>query len=177
MSGEEGNAAAPADVVGRHRKLVARTALISGFTALSRVLGYGREALTAYLFGDKSAVYDAFVTAWRVPNLFRRLLGEGAVSTALQSSMTEADADRGDEAGRALMWETLRLAAWILLALTVVVMAGVALMPDVMPLTGWRWLGEDAAAMRDLTVQVTPYVIVICLAGLAGGALAVRGKF
>lgn len=177
MSGDEGNAAAPADVVGRHRKLVARTALISGFTALSRVLGYGREALTAYLFGDKSAVYDAFVTAWRVPNLFRRLLGEGAVSTALQGSMTEADADHGDEAGRALMWETLRLAAWILLALTVVVMGGVALMPDLMPLTGWRWLGEDAAAMRDLTVQVTPYVIVICLAGLAGGALAVRGKF
>jgi putative peptidoglycan lipid II flippase len=50
-------------------------------------------------------------------------------------------------------------------------------MPDLMPVTGWRWLGEDAAAMRDLTVQVTPYVIVICLAGLAGGALAVRGRF
>lgn len=165
------------DVVGRHRRLFARTALIAALTAVSRVLGYGREALTAALFGDKSAIYDAFVTAWRVPNLFRRLLGEGAVSTSLQSSMTEADADLGDASGRALMWETLRLATWILLALTAVVMGGVALMSDAMPFTGWRWLGEDAPAMRELTVQVTPYVIVICLAGLAGGALAVRGKF
>ena len=63
------------DVGGRHKRLVARTVLISFFTAVSRVLGYGREALTAALFGDTSAVYDAFVTAWRVPNLFRRLLG------------------------------------------------------------------------------------------------------
>src|SRR5688572_2431832 len=111
-----------ADVVGRHKRLVARTALIAGFTALSRVLGYGREALTAALFGDKSDVYDAFVTAWRIPNLFRRLLGEGAVSTSLQTGMTELDADRGDAAGRALMWETLRLALWILIGVCAVVM-------------------------------------------------------
>lgn len=167
----------PSDVVGRHKRLVARTALIAGFTALSRVLGYGREALTAALFGDKSAIYDAFVTAWRIPNLFRRLLGEGAVSTSLQTSMTEADSDRGDEVGRALMWETLRLATWILIALTALLMGGVALMGETMPITGWRWLGEDSAAMRELTVQASPYVLAICLAGLISGALAVRGRF
>ncbi|MCC7011695.1 MAG: murein biosynthesis integral membrane protein MurJ [Planctomycetes bacterium] len=165
------------DVVGRHKRLVARTALIAGFTALSRVLGFGREALTAALFGDKSAIYDAFVTAWRIPNLFRRLLGEGAVSTSLQSALTEADSDRGEDDGRALLWETLRLATWILLGLTAVLMGGVALMGDAMPLTGWRWLGEDAHAMRELTLQSSPYVIAICLAGLISGALAVRGKF
>jgi putative peptidoglycan lipid II flippase len=167
----------PVDIVGRHKRLVRRTALIAGLTALSRVLGYGREVLTAMLFGDKSAIYDAFVTAWRVPNLFRRLLGEGAVSTSLQSTMTETDAELGLDAGRALMWETLRLAFWILLAICALVMGGVWLMSDTMPSTGWRWLGQDAAAMRELTLDVTPYVIVICLAGLIGGALAVRGKF
>jgi len=170
-------AAQPVDVVGRHKRLVRRTALIAGLTALSRVLGYGREVLTAMLFGDKSAIYDAFVTAWRVPNLFRRLLGEGAVSTSLQSTMTETDAELGLAAGRALMWETLRLAFWILLAICALVMGGVWLMSDTMPFTGWHWLGQDAAAMRELTLDVTPYVIVICLAGLIGGALAVRGKF
>jgi putative peptidoglycan lipid II flippase len=174
---EPDSGARPADVAGRHRRLVRRTALIAGFTALSRVLGYGRESLTAMLFGDKSAIYDAFVTAWRVPNLFRRLLGEGAVSTSLQSSMTETDAELGEDAGRALMWETLRLAFWILLGVCAFVMGAVALMSDRMPYTGWAWLGQDADAMRELTLDVTPYVIVICLAGLIGGALAVRGRF
>src|SRR6185436_13792609 len=74
-------------------------------------------------------------------------------------------------------WETLRLALWILLAICAFVMGAVALMGDRMPITGWAWLGEDAAAMRELTLDVTPYVIVICLCGLIGGALAVRGRF
>lgn len=167
----------PTDVVARHKQLVRRTALISGFTAISRVLGFVRESLTAALFGEKSAIFDAFVTAWRVPNLFRRLLGEGAVSTSLQTTMTEADAERGEAAGRGLMWESLRLAFWILLAICALVMGAVTLMGERMPLTGWAWLGVDADAMRELTLQVTPYVVVICLCGLAGGALAVRGKF
>ncbi|MBM3990035.1 MAG: murein biosynthesis integral membrane protein MurJ [Planctomycetes bacterium] len=177
MDQSEVAAAPQSDVSGRHKRLVERTVLISFFTAVSRVFGYGREALTAALFGDTSAVYDAFVTAWRVPNLFRRLLGEGAVSASLVRAMTEEDHERGNDAGRALMSQTLRLAAWILFALTVLVMGAVSLLPDTMPMTGWRWLGDDAAAMRELTVQIAPYVIVICLAGLAGGALSVRGRF
>jgi len=180
-SESQASTAVGADVVGRHKRLVARTALISGFTAVSRVLGYGREFLTAVLFGDVSPVYDAFVTAWRMPNLFRRLLGEGAVSMALQTSMTEADADHGDEAGRALMWDTLRLASWLLLGICAFVMGTVQLLPDTLNLP-WndgpsRWLGEDPAAVRDLTFHVMPYVIVICLSGLIGGALSVRGRF
>lgn len=170
-----------ADVLGRHQRLVARTALISGFTAVSRVFGYVREFLTAALFGDVSPVYDAFVTAWRMPNLFRRLLGEGAVSMALQTSMTEADADRGDDAGRALMWDTLRLATWLLIGVCALVMGLSRVLPDTLDLP-WNdgptpWLGEDPAAVRDLTLHVMPYVIVICLAGLIGGALSVRGRF
>ena len=176
-----GPAAQGADVVGRHQQLASRTALIGAFTALSRVFGYAREHLTARLFGDLSPVYDAFVTAWRVPNLFRRLLGEGAVSMALQTSMLEADADRGDDVGRTLMWDTLRLATWLLVGVCALVMGFVQLVPDTIQLP-WNdaptpWLGADPAAVRDLTVHVMPYVIVICLAGLIGGALSVRGRF
>jgi putative peptidoglycan lipid II flippase len=167
----------PADIVGRHRRLVRRTALISTLTLLSRLLGYGREFLSALLFGHASPIYDAFVTAWRVPNLFRRLLGEGAVSTALQTALTETDGDLGDEAGRVLFWETLRLALWILLGVCALVMGVVGVMGDTMPFTGWHWLGEEPAAVRELTLRVVPYVIFICLAGLCAGALAVRGRF
>jgi len=163
--------------VDRHRRLVARAVLVSGLTLLSRLLGFVREALMAAVFGDRSVISDAFITAWRFPNLFRRLLGEGALSVALQAEMTKADLERGDAAGRALFRATLRLMTWVLLVVTVVGMVVVHLLPDAMPVTGWAWLGPAPEAVRDLTVRVLPYVVLVCAAAICGGALAVRGHF
>ncbi len=178
--GSQEHSSAPqggADVVGRHRRLGLRTALISSLTLVSRLLGYVREVLAAALFGDRSAVYDAFITAWRVPNLFRRFLGEGALSTSFQTALTRTDGDLGEEAGRRLFQDTARLLTAVLLGLALGVMALVALMPDAMPITGWRWLGADPAPVRDLTVRVMPFVVIVCLSALAAGALQVRGYF
>ena len=166
-----------AHAVARHRGLVARTVLVSLLTLLSRLLGFAREALMAAVFGDRSVISDAFITAWRVPNLFRRLLGEGALSVSLQTAMTRADLERGDAAGRALFRATLRLMTGILLAVTVLGMLVVWLLPDAMPFTGWAWLGPAPGAVRDLTVRVMPYVVLVCAAAIYGGALAVRGHY
>lgn len=166
-----------ADITGRHRRLARRTLLVSGLTLVSRVLGYAREILSAALFGDRSAVYDAFVTAWRVPNLFRRFLGEGALSTSFQTALTAEDGERGEAAGRRLFLDTARMLVGVLVGVAAVVMAVVALLPDRMPVTGWAWLGADPGPVRELTVRVTPFVILVCLAALAGGALQVRGRF
>ncbi len=165
-----------ADIVGRHAGLSFRAALISAATLCSRILGFAREFLSALLFGDSSAVYDAFVTAWRIPNLFRRFLGEGALSTSLQTALTEVDGDVGDEAGRQLFWDTLRTAAWILLAVTGLVMAGVALLPDHLPGTDWEWLGSTPGPVREMGVRLAPFLLFVCLAALVSGALLVRGS-
>jgi putative peptidoglycan lipid II flippase len=156
---------------------VHRTVLVSALTLLSRVLGYARESIMAALFGDHSTITDAFTTAWRIPNLFRRLLGEGAISTSLQTSLTEVDHDRGLAAGRALFQRTVHITSWILLGVCVALMAGAALMPDAAPLLGWRWLGSDPEPVRELTIRLLPYVIFVCLSALASGALQVRGEF
>lgn len=174
---ESDSAAPESHAVARHRGLVARAMLVSGLTLLSRVLGFAREALMAAVFGDRSVISDAFITAWRVPNLFRRLLGEGALSISLQAAMTQADIERGDTAGRALFQATLRTLAGILLAVTALGMLVGYLLPDAMPVTGWAWLGPAPAAVRDLGVRVLPYVLLVCLAAICGGALAVRGHF
>jgi putative peptidoglycan lipid II flippase len=163
--------------VTRHGGLVARTVLVSGLTLLSRLLGFAREALMAAVFGDKSVISDAFITAWRFPNLFRRLLGEGALSVSLQTAMTKADIERGDAAGRALFRATLARMTWILAAVTLIGMGVVHVLPDRMPLTGWAWLGPAPEAVRDLTVRVLPYVVLVCVAAICGGALAVRGHY
>jgi len=166
-----------AEVVVRQRGVARRTVWISILTLVSRVLGLVREVISAGLFGDASVVYDAFLFAWRVPNLFRRFLGEGALSTALQSSLTEADARRGDEAGRELFVATLRLLSGLLVALCAVVMGAVTLLPDVMPGTGFAWLGPEPDVVRELTVRLAPFVLFVCLTAAVGGALNVRGHY
>ncbi|MEZ6014514.1 MAG: murein biosynthesis integral membrane protein MurJ [Planctomycetota bacterium] len=169
--------AGDARIVVRHGRLVRRTALVSVLTLMSRVLGFVREMIAAALFGDGSGIYDAFITAWRVPNLFRRFLGEGAISTSFQTALTEVDGDHGDDAGRALFWSTARMLTAILVAVTVIVMALVVVMPDAMPFTGWRWLGADPAPVRELTIRLMPFVLFVCLAALVSGGLQVRGIF
>jgi len=161
----------------RHRGLGRRTLLVSALTLVSRLVGFVREMLAAALFGDQSPVFDAFVTAWRAPNLFRRFLGEGALSTSLQTSITRADGEGGDAAGRALFQSTVRVTSWVLLLVCAAVMLLVYHLPDVMPFTGWPWLGADPAPVRELTVRVMPYVVLVCLSALCMGGLQVRGHF
>lgn len=158
------------EIVDRHKGLVGRTALVSGLTLLSRILGFVREVLSAALFGDKSAIWDAFVTAWRVPNLFRRFFGEGAISTSLQAALTEADGDGGNEAGRRLFLRTGRTMVLLLLSVSLLAMLGAYIVPD-------AFLGSDPAPVRELIVRLLPFVVLICLAALCAGALNVRGHF
>ncbi|MBL8863587.1 MAG: murein biosynthesis integral membrane protein MurJ [Planctomycetes bacterium] len=168
---------AQADVVARHRGLVLRTMLVSGLTLASRILGYVRESLAAAIFGDRSAINDAFVTAWRVPNLFRSLMGEGAMATALQSALTRTDAERGEEAGRRLFLAILRTVAWVSGAFAAVGMLVVVALPDRMPGTGWGWMGADPGPVRELAARMLPFVVLACVAAVAAGALHVRGRF
>jgi len=165
------------NLVGRHKNLGKRTALLSSLTLLSRILGLLREKLSATLFGDTSAVFDAFITAWRVPNLFRRFLGEGALSTAFQTAQTETEGAHGREAGRRLFRDTARMLTGLLLGVMVVTMGAIYLMPDQMPVTGWNWLGSDPAPVRELALRVMPFVLLACLSALVTGALHVRGRF
>ncbi len=165
------------DVVGRHRRLVLRTFLVSSLTLSSRLIGFARESLAAFLFGDASAVNDAFVTAWRVPNLFRSLLGEGAMTTALQAAITKADAEGGDASGASLFRSIARVVAGFVVVLCVVLMLAVFLMPDRMPITGFPWLGAHPGPVRELTLRMLPFVVLVCLSAVCSGALNVRGHF
>src|SRR5213596_760547 len=64
------------------RQVVRALGSISGATFLSRVLGFVRDMVVALVFGA-GPVTDAFFVAFRIPNMLRRLLAEGALSTAM----------------------------------------------------------------------------------------------
>jgi putative peptidoglycan lipid II flippase len=74
--------------------------LIAGTTFVSRVLGMARDVLASHFFGA-GMVWDAFTIAYRVPNLFRRLFGEGALTAAfVPAFVARIEGGRRDEAAK-----------------------------------------------------------------------------
>lgn len=174
------------DLTTRHKGLGMRAGLVSALTLISRIVGYAREAVTAALFGNTSAILDAFLTAWRVPNLFRRLFGEGAIATSFQTEFSEVEGQEGEAAGRAFFWSVFGMLSRILVLLTLVMVALVWLAPnrlpvpgltDVWPLPRLAWLGPEPEAVREITIRLLPFLIVICLTAVTSSALHVRGLF
>ena len=67
--------------MGEHRSIIKSAGIISASTITSRVLGLIRDILTAMYFGT-GMIADAFVISFMIPNMFRRLFGEGALNSA-----------------------------------------------------------------------------------------------
>jgi putative peptidoglycan lipid II flippase len=163
----------PAKDTGR----IARSAGKVGIAVmLSRILGLVREQVFAFLFGAGFA-YDAFVVAFRIPNLLRDLFGEGALSAAFVTVFSDYEANRSKE-------ETLRLAGNVLMFLTIVlslitllgiwqaenivrllVEAEFELTPGKVKLTTW------------MTVIMFPFLILVSFSSVCMGILNARGHF
>jgi len=140
-------------------------------TLASRVLGMVRDMATASLLGlSGNGVMDAFVIAFRIPNLFRRLFGEGALaasylpvlSARLQRSRTEA---------------------WQLTSVTLVwlaaVLAAVVLLAEGACAATWYWYGDvpGMTLLVGLTAVMLPYLFFICLAAQVSGTLHALAHF
>src|SRR5258708_21127105 len=93
-------------------------ASVSGMTLLSRITGFVRDTLLAILFGA-GLTMDAFVVAFRIPNLLRRLFAEGAFSQAFVPVLGEYRVRRGAEATRELAGKVLAVPAVALVIATV----------------------------------------------------------
>ncbi len=143
--------------------------LVSLLTLLSRLTGLLRDAVLAAVLG-MTAVADAFFIGFLVPNLFRRLFGEGALTAAFIPHYTEAlKQDR--ELARRLASLCIAALAVFLAALTLIAEAILAAM-----LMWGAWAQETVLALR-LTMLMLPYMPLICLVALIGGVLQVHGRF
>ncbi len=139
--------------------------VIAALTFGSRVLGLIRDTLLAYLFGT-AELLSAFRIAFLVPNLARRLFGEGALNSAMIPILTEDLHRNGEDSARALFGRVITLMLVVLLGLVAVGEAAIF---------GWSLLAPDPAL--DLMMVLLPYLVFICLVAAAGGALNVRGHF
>src|SRR4029078_11890367 len=108
-----------------HRQLLKSASLISALTLVSRVFGYIRDSRIAFRLGASTAA-DAYTTAYRIPNLLRRLVGEGAVSAAFIPVFSRYVAEKKKEDA----WEFANtMLTAITIALTVFTIAGILLSP------------------------------------------------
>ena len=158
-----------------HRGVVSAVGSIGVATLASRVLGYVRDMVVAHTFGA-GPVTDAFFVAFRIPNLLRRLLAEGALSTAVIPVFTESLTQGGPGAFGRL---TRAVTGAALVVLCVVSALGMLLAPQVVAVMAPGWRADTG--LFDLAVTLTrvmfPYLLLVGLAALAMGALNAHHRF
>lgn len=161
----------------RHFKNIS---IVAFATLVSRVLGLLRDMLVAAVFGT-SAMASAFYTGFTLPNLFRRLLGEGALTAAFVPTLNE-ELKQKERAGAFALVN--QVSSWLLLVTGAIVgisMLAVSQVPRLVAYApAWevdadtvrRWL--DAA---DLTFILFPYLVFVCLAAAFSAALQTLHRF
>jgi putative peptidoglycan lipid II flippase len=156
------------------RKTLLRTAgSISLATLVSRVLGLARDQVQSYYFGAGAAT-DAFVAAFRIPNLLRDLFAEGALSSAFVPTFTAERERLGREAAWRLANRVVSALALILGALTLLL----ALMaPQIVPLYAPGFDAEKTALAVTMTRILSPFLLCVALAAVAMGILNTCGRF
>lgn len=156
-------------------QLIKSAGLVSLATVVSRISGLVREQVFAVMFGAGLAV-DAFVAAFRIPNLLRELLAEGALSSAFVPIFTEDLTKSGKPAA----WRTANIVINTLVLLTgLIVLLGILASPLLVKAIAPGF--GKIAGKWDLTIQLTrimfPFLLFISLAAVAMGMLNSLHRF
>jgi len=148
---------------------------VGSWTLASRALGFLRDMLIAASLGA-GPIADAFFIALKLPNLFRRLFGEGAFNAAFVPAFAGTLAVSGPAQARAL---AERMSTLMTLWLTLLTVLGIIFMPQVMRALAPGFVDEPLRF--QLAVEMTritfPYLVFICLTALVSGVLNGLDRF
>jgi len=154
------------------RAFIGHAKIIGALTLASRVLGLVREMVAAHFLGAQNPVAIAFTFAFAIPNLFRKLFGEGALSAAFIPLYAQSVKHESPEQANRFAAASVNLLVAILLTITLVGEAVLATM---------LWFTETQRLDRLLTIQFTmimlPYVLLICSGAFLSGILQVHHRF
>jgi putative peptidoglycan lipid II flippase len=155
---------------------LARNTLVqTGFTLLSRILGYARDRAISNVIGA-NAIGDAFATAQMFPNLFRRIFAEGAFTQAFVPVYAVTQRERGE--GEAANVAAQSLSVLLLATVALTILAQIA-MPWIMLVIHGGYADQpDIFAYAILLTQITmPYLVGMSAAALFSGVLNTAGRF
>jgi putative peptidoglycan lipid II flippase len=156
--------------------LLKTLAAISSMTMLSRITGLLRESLFARAFGADHYT-DAFLVAFRIPNLLRRLFAEGAFSQAFVPILAEYKTQHGHDASKRLVDHVANTLVWATLLTSVL---GIIVSPYFIYLLASGLEQQDAGAFNAavwMTRLMFPYITFMAFVALAGGVLNTWREF
>ena len=142
--------------------------VVAGITLISRIFGLFRDMGVTSLGANRST--DAYGLAFQIPNLFRRLFGEGALASAFVPVFTETAEKSGLEKASRLLANAMALLAVFLLVIMIVVEAEFlifAILPG----------PADRKLLMTLATIMFPYMVTVCMLALGSAALNCRGQF
>jgi putative peptidoglycan lipid II flippase len=157
------------------RRMSTRATGVVGIAILSsRVLGLIREMIFAGLFGAGKYL-DAFLMAFRLPNLLRDLFAEGALSTAFITTFSKKIAIEGDQSAWRLANKIATLTAVFMSAVTLL---GIVFAPQLVDLLTWGSWSPDKTALTILLTRIMwPFMLLVSLAALVMGMLNAKHVF
>jgi putative peptidoglycan lipid II flippase len=154
----------------QRRSFVGHAQLIGLLTLLSRIFGILRETVAARYFGA-GPVWSAFTVAFKIPNLFRKLFGEGALSVAFIPLYAQSLKRDDAEVANRFAADSVNM---LLAALIYLTIAG----EFALWIVAARWTRDaDTLLTLKFTAIMLPYVLLICGAAFLGGILQVHHRF
>ncbi len=157
-----------------NRRVSTRATGVVGIAILcSRVLGLLREVIFASLFGASKNM-DAFLTAFRAPNMLRDLFAEGALSTAFVTTFSSRIATDGDQSAWKLASKVATLTVIFMSAVTVL---GVVFAPALITVLAPGFAPDKAELTIMLTRIMFPFILLVSLAALVMGMLNAKHVF
>ncbi len=154
-------------------RVIQAAGIVGGATLLSRILGFVRDAVIAWYFGAGFST-DAFIAAFRIPNLLRRLFAEGAMSSVFIPVFTEYIVNKDRDEAFCLARSAFRLLSAVLLLTTI---TGILLSPWLVPLIAPGFSPDKISLTVLLTRLMFPYFFCIGLMALCMSILNVLGHF
>lgn len=158
-----------------HDVVASAAGVVSFATILSRVLGFARDMVIANIFGARM-VTDAFFVAFAIPNMLRKLFGEGALSAAFVPVFTEQVEREGKKEAAKLAGAAYSAQCIVLACIT---LGGIILSPQIVWLMvpGFAKYAEKLATTVKLTQLMFPYLFLIGMAVVAMGVLNSLKRF
>ncbi len=155
--------------------LVRAISAIGSMTMLSRIFGFVRDILIANFLGA-GAVADAFVVAFRFPNLFRRLFAEGAFAAAFVPMFSRSLEGEGPATARVFAEQAFSVLAVVLFVFVAIFEIAMPwLMPFLAP--GFDQVPGKMEMATEYSRIAFPYLLFISLVALQSGVLNAFGKF